>query len=288
MMDHADVREQLELAAVEPGGLDRIMAGDTTEAAALAGHLAGCDDCMEELGRLRRSSHAIRETIATQPSPELRARTLALATAVGRDRSVVAHAASPAGLPAAGPDVEPFATSITPKPRRRRARLGWIAAAAAALLLAVGLTWTAATLVHNAENREQTRDIAALGQLSAWQLRIDARDDAQRVLLASTTGSPAGDREAVGSLAFSPGSHEMVVSATGLEPPDSGREYRCWVTLGGQRERLGKMYFAGDVALWVGRVDALAQVEDGATFGVSLADTGSQGLGGDPVLAGTL
>ena len=29
MIDHADVREQLELAAVEPGGLDRLAAGDT-------------------------------------------------------------------------------------------------------------------------------------------------------------------------------------------------------------------------------------------------------------------
>ena len=56
VMDHRDVREQLELAAVEPGGLDRVMAGDTVEAAALVSHLAGCDDCMTELGRLRRSS----------------------------------------------------------------------------------------------------------------------------------------------------------------------------------------------------------------------------------------
>ena len=42
MNDHAAVREQPRLAAVQPGGLDRLTAGDTTEAATLAGHLAGC------------------------------------------------------------------------------------------------------------------------------------------------------------------------------------------------------------------------------------------------------
>ena len=44
-MDHNDVRELLEDAAVEPGGLERLMAGDTPNAALVAGHLAGCADC---------------------------------------------------------------------------------------------------------------------------------------------------------------------------------------------------------------------------------------------------
>ena len=33
MIDHGEIREQLELAAVQPGGLDRLAAGDTPEAA---------------------------------------------------------------------------------------------------------------------------------------------------------------------------------------------------------------------------------------------------------------
>ena len=139
------------------------------------------------------------------------------------------------------------------------------------------MTWTAASLTQGQEIREQARDIAALGQLTAWQLRIEARDDAERVLLASThAGDQAGDRAAIGSLAFSPDSQEMVVTATGLEPPEPGREYRCWVTVDGHRERLGKMYFTADIAFWVGRVDALERVADGATFGVSLSEIGSQ------------
>ena len=56
-MDHAEARELLEIAAVEPGGLARLMAGDTAEAAALAGHLAGCDECTQEMARLGYFSH---------------------------------------------------------------------------------------------------------------------------------------------------------------------------------------------------------------------------------------
>ena len=51
-MDHEDVLEQLELAAIEAGGLERLMAGDTAMAAAVVGHVAGCDACAEELRRL--------------------------------------------------------------------------------------------------------------------------------------------------------------------------------------------------------------------------------------------
>ena len=40
-MDHDATREQLELAAVEPGGLERLMAGDTVAAQAVAAHVAG-------------------------------------------------------------------------------------------------------------------------------------------------------------------------------------------------------------------------------------------------------
>ncbi|MBA2381637.1 MAG: hypothetical protein H0V73_05950, partial [Chloroflexi bacterium] len=62
-MDHSDVREVLEDAAIEPGGLERLMAGDTAAASLVAGHLAGCPDCAEEMERLRRSVGMIRPTL---------------------------------------------------------------------------------------------------------------------------------------------------------------------------------------------------------------------------------
>ena len=92
-MDHAEARELLDIAAVEPGGLDRLVAGDTPAATALAGHLAGCPDCSEEFSRLRVSATVLRDVIATQPPAELRARTLAFVAAVGRPRAAATEPA---------------------------------------------------------------------------------------------------------------------------------------------------------------------------------------------------
>ena len=85
-MDHSEVRELLEDAAIEPGGLERLMAGDTPTASIVAGHLAGCVDCAEELERLRRSVGLIRPTVRSVPPPELKERTLASVAALGRPR----------------------------------------------------------------------------------------------------------------------------------------------------------------------------------------------------------
>src|SRR5919106_4988025 len=89
-MDHEDVLEQLELAAVEPGGLDRLMAGDTPMAAPVVGHLAGCDRCEEEFRRLSRAAPLLRDFIRTTPPADLRARTLDYVRAHGRDRGAIA------------------------------------------------------------------------------------------------------------------------------------------------------------------------------------------------------
>ena len=97
-MDHEDVLEQLELAAVEPGGLDRLMAGDTAMAAAVVGHLAGCDGCAEEFRRLTRAEPLLRDLVRTTPPEDLRERTLAFVRDHGRPRG---------------------STEPTPMPRRR-------------------------------------------------------------------------------------------------------------------------------------------------------------------------
>ena len=68
-MDHDATREQLDLAAAEPGGLERLMAGDTATAQAVAAHLAGCEACSEELVRLQRSAALIRSARAASSRP---------------------------------------------------------------------------------------------------------------------------------------------------------------------------------------------------------------------------
>ena len=59
-MDHAETIELIELAAVEPDGLERLMAGDTPQSGAVAGHLAGCPACVTQLVRVRRTASIAR------------------------------------------------------------------------------------------------------------------------------------------------------------------------------------------------------------------------------------
>jgi hypothetical protein len=56
-----------------------------------------------------------------------------------------------------------------------------------------------------------------------------------------------------------------------------------------ERTRVGRMFFAGDVALWVGDVPVLGDVSaDEVTFGVTLVPAAGDSLAGDPVLLGEL
>jgi hypothetical protein len=273
-MDHNEAREILELAAVEPGGLARLTAGDTPEAAAVAGHLAGCRECTQELARLRHVAMVVRGVVRTSPPTELRDRTLAFVRQVGRDRSAVTSGAavSTAALPAAAD----FARARAPDGTRWRDLL----AIAAALVLAVaGVGYGIAQSNAAAEQSHAARDLAAI---TAATLRVESRPDARRVALASSTG--AAEK---GIVLFSPGTRELVVVATGLTEPPAGYEYRCWVESNRTRSAVGKMFFGGGVSYWVGPVNAVEDLAGRARFGVSLVNLAT-GATGDPVLSGEL
>lgn len=274
-LDHGEVREILEDAAIEPGGLERLMAGDTPTAALVASHLAACPDCADELGRLHRTVGLVRPVLRSVPPPELRERTLAYVAALGRPRGVVAG-------DAAGPDLTTSAdagrTGVAPVARRSR-RLPALAGIAAALLVAVGGTALLVDADRQAALRVQTATIEALGRVAAWTVKVDSRTDARRVRLASPAGGPT-----TASIAYSPSTTELVVVADQLAPPPAGKEYRCWVEAGGNRAPIGKMYFGGDVAYWAGDVPEVAGLGPDARFGVSLVDLAGSGTPGDPVL----
>ena len=280
-MDHSEVREILEDAAIEPGGLERLMAGDTPAAAIVAGHLAGCPDCAEELELLRRSVGLIRPTVRAVPPPELRERTLAYVAAIGRPRDA-AVAAIPAAEAIGRAAVEP--APLPPVARRanvRRPRLFVLTGLAAALIVAVSGTALVVSNERNATINLQTAEIEALGDVARWTLRVDAQPDVRRVVLASVDSTATTD----GQIVFSPASTELVVVADGLRP-SAGHEYRCWVEVGGKRTPMGKMFFGGDLAYWVGTVPAVAGIPANASFGVSLLDLGAVDAPGQPVLAG--
>jgi hypothetical protein len=290
-MDHDATREQLELAAVEPGGLERLMAGDTVAAQAVAAHVAGCPACAEELARLQRATPLIRASLRELPSPDLKARTLAAIRAEGVVRPIAAVMIPAGPAAAAAPALPPPTIAPAPvgapvpidRPRRLAPALSWVATIAAAIVLSVVTT---SLIVGNRVDNElanQAETISALEEVTTTALAVNAQPDEQHVALAGVS-----DPTLAGSLSFSPSTTELVWLATGLTPPSAGLEYRCWVEVGGTRHRVGKMFFSQDLAYWAGETGAVSGLTNGATFGVSLVDATGDSVSTEPVLLGTL
>jgi hypothetical protein len=274
-MDHDEVLEQLELAAVEPDGLARLVAGDTAIAAAVAAHLAGCDACAAEFQRLGRAAPLLRDVVRTTPSADLRERTLEFVRVhgVARGDAAVAAAAASAGATATAPTVA----------RSQIARaLPWVASIAAAVVLSVLATTFIVDRQMSQRLADQDRAIAGLEAVTSATIEISAQPDVERVNLA------AADVDTSGTLLFSPSTTRLVVVATGLQRPPEGREYRCWVVVNGKREPVGRMFFADDLAFWVGDTPAISEIPPGTLFGVSVVDLGNTSIDAPPVITGQL
>ncbi len=281
-MDHESTREQLELAAVEPGGLERLMAGDTAAAQSVAAHLAGCPSCTDELTRLERASTAIRQTVRALPPPDLRSRTLARIRVEGIARPLASGAPISAAVPL--PAVTPPADLSAPvavRPRGPSRYIGQVATIAAAVFLSVATTWLVVGAGADDRLADQAQTISALERVTSETAALATQPDAARVRLTGVT-----DKAVDGYLAFSPSTTELVVVVNGLTPPPEGQEYRCWVEVDGSRQRVGRMFFSPDLSFWVGPAPAVAGLSSGATFGVSLVDAAGGSVDGPPVILG--
>ena len=255
-MDHAEALELIDDAALEPGGLDRLMSGDTPESAALAGHLVGCADCAATLAATRRTAEALRLVAAETPSPDLRARTLALIAAVGRPRGEGAGEA----LEGAGVEQVSFRASARQRSRRRLA-VAALGAAAVFALLAAG-SFVAADLQGQLE--QTRREVSHLRELSAEIGTLLQQPTARLVALRNQDGEPSG------ALVVDPASSRIAILTDDLPPPSAGMEYRCWVELDGQREPVGRMWFEAGLAYWAGETAGVATWPAGTSFGISL------------------
>jgi len=162
-------------------------------------------------------------------------------------------------------------------------RLGWVAGMAAALIAAGAIGFTVGGASQGDSIARLDGQIAVLREATTVTMRIESQPDARLVSLAST----ASGGGAAGSLAFSPATGELVVVATGLSAEGAGQEYGCWVEVNGERRRLGRMYWGGDVASWAGPAVGLADLPPGTLFGVSLGPAGG-GTDAVPVLTGRL
>lgn len=303
-MSHAEVRDRLEFAALEPDGLDRLMAGDTPEAAAIAGHLAGCPACLDELDRLRRTATLVRlaldpagledrtpssGSISAEPSPleplpslppELRERTLAFVRELGVPRPLVTGAMENTDPPMVAPRPSIAAAASAPviaRERLGRRPMAWIAAIAAAIVFSV-----VATSMYLGGGRG-TDESGELAHLAAWSIDVARAPDARQIALTSPSGGSTA-----GLLAFVPSNGKLVVSAHDLAPAPAGKEYRCWWQGPTGRIVVGRMFFAGGIAYWVGPVSGLGALVPGTRFGVTLVDATGSSIDGDPILVGTL
>jgi hypothetical protein len=234
------------------------------------------------------------------PSPDLRERTLAAVRAEGVRRPLPVAAGAPAAaaaaaLPASAVPTSQDAPATTPiplagRPRRATPLLGWAATVAAAVVLSVvatSLLIGAQVDGQRATQAEllaaQAESITALEEMTTETMKVTAQPDAEHVTLVGVE-----DPNLDGSLAYSPGTAELVVVANGLTPPPPGLEYRCWVEVAGTRQRVGKMFFSRDLAYWVGSAPAVSGLSSGATFGVSLVGASGSAIDTDPVLLGAL
>jgi hypothetical protein len=273
-MDHADALALIEEAALEPGGLDRLMSGDTPESAALAGHLAGCPECTAELAATRRTAEALLLVASETPAADLRARTLALVAEVGRPRGDVAVDSGDGASPGATGPIVPRATRAS----RRRFALIAVGAAAVFALLAGG-SFVAADMQGQLDQARQ--EAAHLHDLYAEIETLLQQPTARLVALQNEAGAPAG------ALVLDPTSNQIAVLSDDLAPPPSGMEYRCWVEANGQRQAVGRMWFEGGLAYWAGKNEAIGAWPSGASFGVSLEEI-DQPASGPAVLSGRL
>jgi hypothetical protein len=241
--------------------------------------------------RLRQTVGMIRPAVRAVPPPELRQRTLDYVATLGRPRgaAAVAAATSAASSPAAGlggsSSVVPVAAVSPGQPRSARRRSGparWALVGALAAALAVAVFGGGVLVGGNGRAAGgDAAEIDALGDVARWTMRVDGQPDARRVALASADGSPTS-----ATVLFSPSSTDLVVVADQLAPAPAGMEYRCWVDVGGVRKPIGKMFFGGKLAYWVGPVAAVAGLPDHARFGVTLVNRASPDPAAQPVLTG--
>ena len=222
---------------VEPGGLERLMAGDTPAAQAVAGHLAGCEACaleLERVGRVERGRPRVdgRGALAGPQGADAGLRAGARRAARGRGGSRTCpwrpRRRSPRRpITTIGPSA---ATAAASSGGARPSILAWVGAIAAAIVLSVAAT----TLIvgSRVDDRLAAQDqaIEDLAAVTTATLQVASEPDAERVALESPTGTAT-----TGTLLYSPSTTDTVVVATGLSEPTDGAEYHCWVEVDGAR-----------------------------------------------------
>jgi anti-sigma factor RsiW len=237
-MDHAAAHERIEDLVLEPTRLAALAESSDPSDAALREHLAGCSVCRADLAGWQRVQHRL---------------AAALPGSVDAARAAVEPIELPPSLRAAvitaarETERSPAPTSIVRAQRPRRAILGWLGLAAAFVVVAAAGLFTFNQVSQRSAAEAEAKDLtSALGAVD-------------RVLAAPVhwvvqLRDPAG--VASGSVSWS--SNDLVVLTTALQPAPAGQQYTCWLREPGSGAVIGKMYFAGRTAYWIGSLDEWA------------------------------
>jgi anti-sigma-K factor RskA len=175
---------------------------DASEAAAMREHLATCAECQAELAELWAAVETLPATIEPmEPPPMLRERIAAAVLAEPRPASPREQVQTP--TPATPPDAP---VTRPPEPIRRPTRwtmaTPWAAAAAALLLVALGM------FLWNLQLR---------GQLTATT--------PETITLAPTDAAP----DASGEVRYDPADNLLVLDVQNLPPLAAGEVYEVWL-----------------------------------------------------------
>jgi anti-sigma-K factor RskA len=212
--------------------MDALSAPDRT---AFERHLAGCEDCAQEIASLREATARLATATAVTPPPGFKERVLAAAVITRQE----APAEIAAGSPAAGTSVAGTrAAALGPASWLRwMARQGWrvrLAAAAGATVTVAVLAAAVAFGLANGSMRQQ------LDQAQSSSQQIAAVLTAQDAVM--RTGAVFGGGTA--TIVMSHSRHALVFTAAGLRALPSSRGYELWL-VGPAGDRPVDMLHAG-------------------------------------------
>ena len=272
-MDHGAAHERIEDLLLEPLRLAALADSSDPADVALREHIATCAACRADLAGWERLQHRL---------------SVALPGSVDAARAAVEPVVLPPSLRAAVVSAaheaemvrEPTSLAETRARRLRRPALGWLGIAAAFILLAGAGLLTVDQVAQRAAAQAEAR---ALGNTIAAIDRVLAAPDHRVVAL----DNPAG--VASGSISWS--SQDLVVLTTALDPPPADQEYLCWLQEPDTSPWvIGKMYFAGRTAYWIGSLDEWAtfRIGPGSRFSVTLSPSDRSQPPGPEVLSADL
>jgi hypothetical protein len=257
-MDHVDVREQLELEALEPGRLEALLQGRGQ--AVLIEHLAECAECRAEGEALRTTTRLL----------ALAAPDTVRAPRGARDRLLArARESRPQAI---APGAEVPAVAGQDRGRRAAALAGLATAAAILILAGAGLLTSDLARQRDAAAQQAT----SLGRVAATTDELLRDPSHRRAILTDASSQPSG------SVLVSGSTGQLVVVSERLPDAPAGQRYGCFMEREGRFMRIGWMAATDDLAFWIGSVGDLPDPgRAGDRFVISLQEDGSS-----PVLAG--